>query len=65
MTNWLDDLGYRLCWRSGRIADWWARIWYRWRCPYPIIADRSVRACIAGGHCGCDNLPANGEGQNK
>lgn len=24
-------------------------------CPYPIIDDHSVEACIAAGHCSCDN----------
>jgi hypothetical protein len=57
MMAWLDTLGYRLCWRSGRLASLWALIWYRYRCPYPIIKDHSARACVATGHCGCDNRP--------
>lgn len=57
MMAWLDTLGYRLCWGSGRLPFLWSRIWYRYRCPYPVSADRSVRACIAGGYCGCENAP--------
>lgn len=55
MPDWLDSIGYRLCWRSDWVARLWAPVWFRWRCPYPIIKDHSVRACIAAGHCGCDN----------
>lgn len=53
--RWLDELGYRLCWKRGWLASQWARIWYYYRCPYPIIKDHSARACIAAGNCGCDN----------
>lgn len=35
-----------------------AAIYYRFHCPYPIIADRSARACIAAGCCGCKNKGA-------
>jgi hypothetical protein len=55
MMQWLDTLGYRLCWRSGWLAFQWSRIWYHYRCPYPIITDHSARACVEAGHCGCDN----------
>lgn len=55
MWRWFDDLGYRLCLRGSWIYDRWAHVWFRWRCPHPIISDRSARACIAAGHCGCDN----------
>lgn len=57
MTRWLEELGYRLCWHRGWLAFQWSRIWYHFRCPYPIIADHSARACVAAGHCGCDNGP--------
>jgi hypothetical protein len=55
MMVWLDTLGYRLCWRGGRLAGLWARIWYRYRCPYPVIPDHSARACVLSGECGCEN----------
>jgi hypothetical protein len=32
-------------------------VYYRYRCPYPVIEDRSARACVEGGHCGCNNAP--------
>jgi hypothetical protein len=51
------EFGYSLCFRGDWIGNLWSRIWYRWYCPYPIIDDCSVRACIAAGHCGCDNNP--------
>jgi hypothetical protein len=35
--------------------EWMQRIVFRYRCPYPVIADHSARACVEGGHCGCDN----------
>lgn len=51
-----DILLYKLAWwASGRRIDWLCAIIYRYRCPHPIIDDHSVRACINGGHCGCDN----------
>lgn len=62
MTEWLDTLGYRLTMRGDWISDLWSRIWFRWRCPYPIIADHSARACIESGNCGCDNGPRNPRG---
>jgi hypothetical protein len=56
MTNWIDKFGYRLAQRF----QWrFAPLWYRWRCPYPILDDHSVRACIAADCCGCDNDPRN------
>jgi hypothetical protein len=32
-------------------------VYYRYRCPYPVIEDPSARACVEGGHCGCNNAP--------
>lgn len=32
---------------------WLEAFIYRYRCPSPIIPNHSVRACIAGWHCGC------------
>lgn len=57
MIRWLDELGYRMCWRSGWLATQWARVWYHYRCPYPVIKDHSARACVKAGHCGCNNGP--------
>lgn len=42
---------------------WWllqncpgfAALYYRFRCPYPIIANKSARACVEAGCCGCNN----------
>lgn len=34
---------------------WLQRIFFRYRCPYPIDGNRSARACFMAGHCGCDN----------
>jgi hypothetical protein len=56
MIQWLDTIGYRMCWGSGWLAFQWSRIWYHYRCPYPIITDHSARACVESGHCGCSNL---------
>lgn len=44
-------------WGSWYGIGWLCRIVFRYRCPSPVIDDPSVRACIAGGHCSCDNLP--------
>lgn len=57
MSRWLDDLGYRMCWKSGWLASQWARLWYHYRCPYPISAARSARGCAESGECGCNNGP--------
>lgn len=46
-----------LYWLAFRFQWTLAPIIYRFRCPYPIIKDHSVRACIAAGHCGCNNGP--------
>jgi hypothetical protein len=52
----IDRAGYRLCWRVSWFSQFvWCPIWYRWRCPYPIIDDHSVRACVASDNCGCDH----------
>lgn len=52
----MDSFLYRLAfWASRHRIAWLPAIIYRFRCPYPIIEDHSVRACIDGGHCGCDN----------
>jgi hypothetical protein len=54
-----DTWLYRLAmWASMHRIDWLSTLIYRYRCPYPIIEDHSVRACIASGNCGCDNNPA-------
>lgn len=45
-----------LYWLAYRFQWTLAPIIYRFRCPAPVIPDRSVRACIAAGVCGCDNL---------
>lgn len=29
----------------------------RYYCPRPIGKDKTARACIAAGNCGCDNKP--------
>ena len=58
MPNWLDRLLYRIAietsWHGVNLPS---RLIYRYRCPYPIIDDHSVKACIAAGVCGCDNDP--------
>lgn len=58
MRKRFEEWGYALCWREGRIAGLWARVWYRFYCPYPLTENHSARACIASGNCGCDNNPA-------
>lgn len=55
MTKWIETIGYRLCWRGDWVTRIVAPIFFRWRCPHPIIADHSVKACIAAGVCGCNN----------
>lgn len=52
---WIYNLAW---WASTHNIGWLYRIIYRWRCPYPLIHDHSVRACIAAGVCACDNLKA-------
>ena len=37
-------------------CDWFWAIYFWYRCPYPVSADHSARACIRAGHCGCDNF---------
>ena len=29
-------------------------------CPFPVIEDKTVGACVEGGHCGCGNRAALG-----
>jgi hypothetical protein len=31
------------------------RIFYRYYCPYPLTHDRTARACVMSGGCGCEN----------
>ena len=50
----LVRFGYAMTMRGDWISDLWAPIWFRWWCPYPVIADYSARACVASGDCGCD-----------
>jgi hypothetical protein len=38
------------------LADCWATLWFRHYCPYPVIEDRTARACVECGQCGCNNL---------
>lgn len=57
MIRWLDDLGYRMCWKTGWLAWQWARLFYHYRCPYPITEARSARKCAESGECGCNNGP--------
>lgn len=59
MKKTLITWGYRICWRGDWIASAFARIWYRWWCPYPLRDDFRASACIAAGECGCDNDPRN------
>lgn len=44
-------------WFQGLLVryDWMFRIWFRYRCPYPIDGANSARACFERGLCGCDN----------
>lgn len=53
----LEDFGYGLCWRGTKLSFLWCRIWYRFYCPSPIGKNKTARACIAAGECGCDNNP--------
>lgn len=34
---------------------WAFRVWFRYRCPYPIDDNNSARACFEAWLCGCDN----------
>lgn len=63
--NRLIGFGYSLCFRSDWISDLWAPIWFRWWCPYPVIADYRAKACIASGNCGCDNGPPVKDAQER
>ncbi len=36
-------------------SNWLQTLLYRYRCPYPVLADRSARACCEAECCGCDN----------
>ena len=64
MRQWIEAQGYAMVYRlaalegpAGRwLHDLWAGIWYRYYCPYPIIADNRARACVRAGDCGCSNL---------
>jgi hypothetical protein len=51
----MDNFIYGLTMRGDWIADIVSRVWFRWRCPYPIIPDHSVQACREAGHCGCSH----------
>jgi hypothetical protein len=51
----IDRLLYGLTFRGDWIASIVARIFFRFRCPYPLLTDHSVRACKRAGLCGCDN----------
>lgn len=55
MKRWLIEQGYRICLRGDWIGDLWARFFLRWYCPHPCLDDWTARACIAAGHCGCNN----------
>ncbi len=55
MKRWLEIQAYRLCWFPGRMSSWWARIFYRYYCPYPTTDNYRARACVEAGLCGCDN----------
>lgn len=33
----------------------WGQTYARYYCPRPISEDKTARACIAAGHCGCNN----------
>lgn len=47
MPRWLQSVFFR--------SQLLQRILYRYRCPYPVIDDKSARACVESGNCGCDN----------
>ena len=48
---------YRLgFWLELHFPRIWGVTYARYYCPRPIIKDRTARACIAAGHCGCNNL---------
>lgn len=52
----MDRTLYRVAlWASWHRIDWLAALIYRVICPYPLIDDKSARACIRAGLCGCDN----------
>lgn len=52
-------------WRTGELPRWLQgilirsqllqRLFFRYYCPYPILEDRSARACVEAGKCGCNN----------
>jgi hypothetical protein len=67
MRRWLETFGYSICfrlaalrvfhgWPVGWLESAWTAIWYRYYCPYPIQDNWTARACVRGGHCGCDNF---------
>jgi hypothetical protein len=51
----IDRFLYGLTFRGDWIASIVARIFFRFRCPYPLLADHSIRACKRAGLCGCNN----------
>ncbi len=55
MSARFERFGYDLCMRADWIGGLWARLWYRFYCPYPLRDDHSAAACIAAGDCSCDN----------
>jgi hypothetical protein len=61
IDSWLYSLAI---WASIHRVDWLHTLIYKFRCPYPLIDDHSVRACIASGNCGCNNNPALSRDEN-
>ncbi len=54
----LVRFGYAQTMYGNWFSDQWSRIWFRWWCPYPVIADHRAKACVASGNCGCGNRAA-------
>lgn len=67
MKRWFETKGQTFCvWLAvmrvdhGQPWGWletaWISVWWRYYCPRPWLDhDWTARACVEGGHCGCNN----------
>lgn len=53
--NKFEEWGYAHAWSINWFWDRFARLWFRYYCPRPVIDDPSAKACVRSGNCGCDN----------
>ncbi len=48
----IHDIGF---WLEVNFPRIWAATYSRYYCPRPILKNKTARACIAAGYCGCNN----------